>query len=54
MQLVTVFQAFNPAAAHLVRARLDAAGFPAFVIHELSALGLEGYALAAGGMVPGG
>ena len=51
MELVTVFHAFNPAEAHLARARLDAAGFPAFVTHELAALGLEGYALAAGGIL---
>ena len=53
MALVTVFRAFNPADAHLVRSRLDAAQFHAVVTHELSALGR---ALAAGGIlvhVPG-
>ena len=51
MQLVTVHTSFNPADAQLVRARLDAAGFHAVVTHELSALSLDGYALAAGGIL---
>jgi hypothetical protein len=50
MSFVTVFTGFNPAEAQLVRARLEAAEFHAEVIHELSALSLEGYALAAGGI----
>jgi hypothetical protein len=50
MSLVTVYNGFNPAEAQLVRARLEAANFHAEVIHELSALSLEGYALAAGGI----
>jgi hypothetical protein len=50
MSLVTVFNGFNPAEAQLVRARLEAANFHAEVIHELSALSLEGYALATGGI----
>jgi hypothetical protein len=51
MNLVTVSTAFNPAEAQLVRSRLEAAGFHAFVTHELSALSLDGYALAAGGIL---
>jgi hypothetical protein len=51
MQLITVFQAFNPAEAQLVRARLEAAGFRPLVTHELSALSMEGYSLAAGGIL---
>jgi hypothetical protein len=51
MRLVTVHQAFNPADAQLVRSRLEAAGFYAQVTHELSALSLDGYALAAGGIL---
>ncbi len=51
MSLVTVSRAFNPADAQLVRSRLEAAGFHAFVAHELSALSLDGYALAAGGIL---
>jgi hypothetical protein len=50
MSLVTVFTAFNPAEAQLARSRLDAAGFHAVVTNELSALSIEGYALAAGGI----
>jgi Putative prokaryotic signal transducing protein len=51
MQLITVFTAFNPADAQLTRSRLDAAGFHAIVTNELSALSLDGYALAAGGIL---
>jgi hypothetical protein len=51
MQMVTVSTAFNPADAQLVRSRLDAAGFHAVVKHELSALSLDGYGLAAGGIL---
>lgn len=51
MPLVTVSSAFNPADAQLIRSRLEAAGFHAVVQHELSALSLDGYALAAGGIL---
>jgi hypothetical protein len=51
MALVTVFCAFNPADAQLVRSRLEAAQFHAVVTHELSALSMDGYALAAGGIL---
>jgi hypothetical protein len=47
---VTIFRAFNPAEAQLVRSRLEAAGFHPFVADELSALSIDGYALAAGGI----
>jgi hypothetical protein len=50
MKLVTIFTAFNPAEAQLVRSQLDAAGFHVSVAHELSALSMDGYALAAGGI----
>ncbi|MEY4201760.1 MAG: putative prokaryotic signal transducing protein [Verrucomicrobiota bacterium] len=50
MQLVTVFTAFNPAEAQLIRSRLEAAGILAFVADELAALSMDGYALAAGGI----
>ena len=50
MKSVTVFFAFNPAEAQLVRSRLDAAGLHPVVNHELSSLSLDGYALAAGGI----
>ena len=51
MALVTVFRAFNPADAHLARSRLEAAQFHAVVTHELSALSMDGYAMAAGGIL---
>ncbi len=50
MELVTVFTAFNSAEAQLIRSRLEAAGLRAFVRDELSALSMDGYALAAGGI----
>lgn len=50
MPLVTVSTAFNPADAQLTRSRLDAAGFHAIVTNELSALSIDGYSLAAGGI----
>jgi hypothetical protein len=51
MNLVTVFCALNPADAQLVRSRLEAAEFHPVVAHELSALSMDGYALAAGGIL---
>ena len=50
MNLVTVFTSFSPAQAQLIRSRLEAADFHAFVIHELAALSLDGYSMAAGGV----
>ena len=50
MELVTVFNTFNPAEAQLVRSRLEAAGLPANVIHETAALSIDGYSMAAGGI----
>ena len=50
MRLVTIFQTFNPAEAQLIRSQLEAADFQVFVAHELAALSMEGYALAAGGV----
>lgn len=50
MNLVTVFTAFSPAEAQLVRSRLDAAQFHPFVADELSALSIDGYSLATGGI----
>ncbi len=50
MDLVTAFTAFNSAEAQLIRSRLEAAGLRAFVQDELSALSMDGYALAAGGI----
>lgn len=50
MKIVTVFNAFSPAEAQVVCSRLQAAGIMASVAHELAALSLEGYAMAAGGI----
>jgi len=51
MELVTVFRSFSPAEAQIVRSSLEAAQFHAVVMHELSALSLEGYSMAAGGIL---
>jgi hypothetical protein len=51
MELVTVFRAFSPAEAQLARSRLEAADIPATVTHELAALSIDGYSLAAGGVL---
>jgi len=51
MQLITVSRAFNPGEAHLARSRLEAAGFHAVVTHETAALTMDGYAMAAGGIL---
>jgi hypothetical protein len=50
MEPVTIFTTLNLAEAHIVRSRLEAAGFMANVIHELATLGTEGYSLATGGV----
>jgi len=50
MKPVTIYKAFNPADAQLVRSRLEAAGFHPFVADEIAALSMDGYALAAGGI----
>jgi len=51
MEFVTVHSAFNPAAAELVRSRLEANGFIVHVKNETAALSLDGYAMAAGGIL---
>lgn len=51
MNLVTVYRAFNPADAQLVRSRLEAAEFNVIVTHELASTNIDGYALAAGGIL---
>jgi hypothetical protein len=48
--MTTVYKAFNPADAQLVRSRLEAAGFHALVADELSALSVDGYSMAIGGI----
>jgi hypothetical protein len=51
MELVTVMRALNPADAQVARSRLEASDFHVFVTNELSALSLDGYAMAAGGIL---
>jgi hypothetical protein len=51
MSLVTVYRTFSPADAQLVCSRLDAAALHASVAHELSALSMDGYSLATGGIL---
>jgi hypothetical protein len=50
MELVTVFSAFNVVEADLVRARLEIAKFHP-VVTGLSALRMDGYSLATGGIL---
>ncbi len=50
MELVTIFKAFSPAEAQLVRSRLEVADFHPFVADELSAFTTEGYTAAIGGI----
>jgi hypothetical protein len=50
MKLVTVYTALNPAEAQLANSQLEAAGFHSVVVGEGAALGIEGYALAIGGI----
>ena len=51
MKLVTVYTAFNPAQAHLIRSRLEASNFLAVVKNENAALGMDGYSMAVGGIL---
>ena len=51
MTFVTVSRAFNPADAQLTRSRLEAAQFHPVVTHEGSALSMDGYAMAVGGIL---
>ncbi|HVU27093.1 MAG TPA: DUF2007 domain-containing protein [Verrucomicrobiae bacterium] len=50
MDFVTIFKAFSPAEAQLVRSRLEAANFHPFVADEFSALSTDGYSMAIGGI----
>ncbi len=51
MSPMTVFRTFSPAEAELIRSRLEAASFHATVTHGLSALSIDGYSMAAGGIL---
>jgi hypothetical protein len=46
----TVFQTSNPAAAPWARSQLDAAGFRINLANVLSALSIDDYAMAVGGI----
>ena len=50
MDFATVFTAFDPSEAHLIRSRLEVAGFDATIANEFSSLNLEGGSIAAGGI----
>jgi Putative prokaryotic signal transducing protein len=50
MKLVTVYRAFSPADAQLICSLLQAHDIPAMVADELSALSMDGYAMATGGI----
>ena len=49
--VVTIRRCFNSADAQLIHSLLDASGLHPEVVHELSSLSLDGYALAAGGIL---
>lgn len=51
MKFVTVYQTLNPADADLVRCRLEANEFLVNVKNEISARSIDGYAMAAGGLM---
>ncbi|HEX4120524.1 MAG TPA: DUF2007 domain-containing protein [Verrucomicrobiae bacterium] len=51
MDFVTVYTALNPADADLVRSRLEANDFFVNIKNEIAARNIDGYALAAGGLL---
>jgi hypothetical protein len=51
MEFVTVYTALNPADADLVRSRLEANDFLVNVKNDVAARSIDGYALAAGGLM---
>jgi hypothetical protein len=51
MDFVTVYTALNPADADLVRSRLEANDFLVHIKNEIAARTIDGYALAAGGLM---
>jgi hypothetical protein len=51
MDFVTVYTTLNPADADLVRSRLEANEFLVNVKNEISARSIDGYAMAAGGLM---
>jgi hypothetical protein len=50
MKLVTVYRAFSPAEAQLIRSLLEASEIPAMVADELASLSTEGYSMSTGGI----
>ena len=50
MEFVTVYKAFNPGDAELVRSRLEANDFLVNMKNENAALSVDGYAMAVGGI----
>ena len=51
MAWVSIYRAFSPADAHVVRGRLEASDFHPNINHELAALSMDGYSMAAGGIL---
>ena len=51
MKLVTVYRTFNPADADVIYSVLEAANFDVVRTHDTAARLMEGYALAAGGIL---
>jgi hypothetical protein len=51
MDFVTVYTALNPADADLVRSRLEANDFFVNIKNEIAARTIDGFALAAGGLL---
>ncbi|HEY3855983.1 MAG TPA: DUF2007 domain-containing protein [Verrucomicrobiae bacterium] len=51
MDFVTVYTALNPADADLVRSRLEANDFMVNIKNEIAARTIDGFALAAGGLL---
>ena len=50
MDFQVIYTAFSPAEAELTWSQLDAAGFKAEIVNELSSLSMEGYSLSTGGI----
>jgi hypothetical protein len=50
MPFTTVYTTFSSGDAQLIRSMLEAAALHPNVAHELSALSMDGYAMAAGGI----
>ena len=49
--MVTVHRSFNLVEAEVIRSRLEAAEFHPVITHGLSALSMEGYSVATGGIL---